>query len=160
MDARIHLRRVLEADLQGALTRNEFELYYQPQIDLISDSVSGFEALLRWNHPVRGVVSPLDFIPVAEETGMIGAIGEWVLRMACFEAENWPGGISVAVNLSPVQFKKGDLVSAVQAALAASGLRPDRLELEITESVFAAGHSRYSDGPASVAFDGSLCGSR
>jgi diguanylate cyclase (GGDEF)-like protein len=135
MDARIHLRRVLEADLQGALTRNEFELYYQPQIDLISDSVSGFEALLRWNHPVRGVVSPLDFIPVAEETGMIGAIGEWVLRMACFEAEDWPGGISVAVNLSPVQFKKGDLVSAVQAALAASGLRPDRLELEITESV-------------------------
>ncbi len=135
MDARIHLRRVLEADLQGALARNELELYYQPQIDLTSDSVSGFEALLRWNHPVRGLVSPLDFIPVAEETGMIGAIGEWVLRMACFEAENWPAGISVAVNLSPVQFKKGDLVSSVQAALAASGLRPDRLELEITELV-------------------------
>jgi diguanylate cyclase (GGDEF)-like protein len=136
MDARVHLRRVLEADLQGALTRNEFELYYQPQIDLTSDSVSGFEALLRWNHPVRGVVSPLDFIPVAEETGIIGAIGGWVLRMACFEAENWPDGISVAVNLSPIQFKKGDVVPAVQAALAASGLRPDRLELEITESVF------------------------
>ena len=135
MDARIHLRRVLEADLQGALARNEFELYYQPQVDLTSDSVSGFEALLRWNYPVRGLVSPLDFIPVAEETGLIGAIGEWALRAACFEAENWPAGISVAVNLSPVQFKKGDLVSGVQAALAASGLRPDRLELEITELV-------------------------
>jgi diguanylate cyclase (GGDEF)-like protein len=136
MDARIHLRRVLELDLQGALARNEFELYYQPQVDLTSNKVSGFEALLRWNHPARGLVSPLDFIPVAEETGMIGAIGEWVLRTACFEAENWPAEIGVAVNLSPVQFKKGDLVAAVQAALAASGLRPDRLELEITESVF------------------------
>jgi diguanylate cyclase (GGDEF)-like protein len=136
MDARIHMRRVLELELQGAIARNEFELYYQPQIDLTSNKVSGFEALLRWHHPVRGLVSPLDFIPVAEETGMIGAIGEWVLRTACFEAENWPAGISVAVNLSPVQFKKGDLVAAVQAALAASGLRPDRLELEITESVF------------------------
>src|ERR1700724_2182507 len=83
----------------------------------------------------RGLVSPLDFIPVAEETGMIVAIGEWVLRSACFEAENWPANISVAVNLSPIQFEKGDIVATVRAALAASGLRPDRLELEITESV-------------------------
>ena len=91
---------------------------------------------MRWHHPIRGFVSPIDFIPVAEETGMIVAIGEWVLQTACFEAENWPTDISVAVNLSPVQFKKGDLVKTVQAALAASGLRPERLELEITESVF------------------------
>jgi EAL domain-containing protein (putative c-di-GMP-specific phosphodiesterase class I) len=91
--------------------------------------------LLRWNHPVRGLVSPMEFIPVAEETGMIVAIGAWVLRMACFEAENWPVDIRIAVNLSPVQFRKGDLAATVQAALIASGLRPKRLELEITESV-------------------------
>jgi diguanylate cyclase (GGDEF)-like protein len=135
MDARIHLRRVLEQDLEGAVARNEFELYYQPLVSLTSNKIVGLEALLRWNHPVRGLVSPLDFIPVAEETGMIVAIGEWALRTACFEAENWPAGIIVAVNLSPVQFRHGDLVTTVQAALAASGLRPDRLELEITESV-------------------------
>jgi diguanylate cyclase (GGDEF)-like protein len=136
MDTRIHIRRLLELDLQGAITRNEFELYYQPLISLTTNRISGFEALLRWNHPVRGLVSPMDFIPVAEETGMIVAIGEWVLHTACFEAENWPTEITVAVNLSPIQFKKGDLVGTVQAALTASGLRPDRLELEITESVF------------------------
>jgi diguanylate cyclase (GGDEF)-like protein len=136
MDERIHLRRVLELDLQGAIARNEFELYYQPLVSLISNKVVGFEALLRWHHPVRGLVSPLDFIPVAEETGTIVAIGEWVLRTACFEAENWAPDITVAVNLSPAQFNKGDLVAVVQAALDASGLRADRLELEITESVF------------------------
>jgi diguanylate cyclase (GGDEF)-like protein len=136
MDARIHIRRTLESDLQGAIARNEFELHYQPLVSLTENRVVGFEALLRWHHPVRGLVSPLDFIPVAEETGMIVAIGEWVLRTACFEAENWPTDITVAVNLSPVQFKKGNLVATVQAALAESGLRPNRLELEITESVF------------------------
>ncbi|HEY0425566.1 MAG TPA: EAL domain-containing protein, partial [Rhodopila sp.] len=136
MDARIHARRVLELDLHGAMARNEFELYYQPQINLIHNKVSGFEALLRWHHPVRGLVSPFDFIPFAEETGLIVAIGDWVLHTACFEAENWPDDVHVAVNLSPVQFKKGDLVATVRAALAASGLRPDRLDLEITESVF------------------------
>jgi diguanylate cyclase (GGDEF)-like protein len=136
MDSRIHIRRLLELDLQVAISRKEFELYYQPLVSLITDKIIGFEALLRWHHPVRGLVSPMDFIPVAEETGMIVTIGEWVLHTACFEAENWPDDITVAVNLSPVQFKKGDLVGTVQAALAASGLRPDRLELEITESVF------------------------
>jgi diguanylate cyclase (GGDEF)-like protein len=136
MDTRIHIRRLLELDLQGAIIRNEFELYYQPLVSLTTNKISGFEALLRWHHPVRGLVSPMDFIPVAEETGMIVAIGEWVLHAACFEAENWSDDITIAVNLSPVQFKKGDLVGTVQAALAASGLRPNRLELEITESVF------------------------
>jgi diguanylate cyclase (GGDEF)-like protein len=136
MDARIHERRLLELELQGAVARNEFELYYQPQVSLIANKIIGFEALLRWRHPVRGLVSPIDFIPVAEETGTIVEIGEWVLRNACFEAENWPIDISVAVNLSPVQFKKHDLVTIVQAALDASGLNPDRLELEITESIF------------------------
>jgi diguanylate cyclase (GGDEF)-like protein len=136
MDARIHIRRMLELDLQSAITRNEFELYYQPLISLIPKKLIGFEALLRWHHPIRGLVSPLDFIPVAEETGLIISIGEWVLRTACFEAATWPDDLSVAVNLSPVQFKQGDIVATIQAALAASGLRPDRLELEITESVF------------------------
>jgi predicted signal transduction protein with EAL and GGDEF domain len=136
MDARIHKRRALEADLQNAIARNELELYYQPQISLKSNRVSGFEALLRWRHPVRGFVSPMDFIPVAEDTGLIVAIGEWALRTACFEAENWPSDIKVGVNLSPIQFTKGDLVATVQAALAASGLHPARLELEITESLF------------------------
>jgi diguanylate cyclase (GGDEF)-like protein len=136
MDARIHLRRVLEMDLQSAIARDEFELYYQPQVSLISNKIIGFEALLRWHHPSRGFVSPLEFIPLAEASGLIHSIGEWVLRTACYEAENWPEDIRVAVNLSPIQVKKAGLSETVQAALAASGLRPDRLELEITESVF------------------------
>ena len=136
MDARIHIRRMLELDLQNAITRNEFELYYQPVVSLTANKLIGFEALLRWHHPLQGLVSPLDFIPVAEETGMIVAIGEWVLRTACLEATSWPTDLSIAVNLSPVQFKHGDIIATLQAALAASGLRPDRLELEITESVF------------------------
>lgn len=135
MDVRIQLRRMLELDLRGAVIRNEFELYYQPIINLIAGSITGFEALLRWNHPVRGLISPLEFIPLAEETGMIMPIGEWVLRTACAEAKTWPAPISLAVNLSPVQFKTDSLVGIVKAALEASGLRPDRLELEITESV-------------------------
>jgi diguanylate cyclase (GGDEF)-like protein len=135
MDARIHSRRMLERDLQGAISRNEFELYYQPLVSLITDGLIGFEALLRWQHPVRGLVSPLDFIPVTEETGMITAIGAWALQRACLEAANWPAHITVAVNLSPVQFRSGNLVEMVQSALDTSGLRPDRLELEITESV-------------------------
>jgi diguanylate cyclase (GGDEF)-like protein len=135
MDARIHARRRLELDLRGAIARNEFELYYQPLIHLATVSVTGFEALLRWHHPVRGLVLPAEFIPLAEETGMIVAIGEWVLRTACAEATNWPVDISVSVNLSAVQFRQGDLIRAVETALAASGLRPDRLQLEIVELV-------------------------
>jgi diguanylate cyclase (GGDEF)-like protein len=135
MDARIQIRRTLETDLRSAILGDAFELHYQPLINLISGEVTGFEALLRWNRPGFGVMSPAEFIPVAEETGIIVEIGEWVLMSACFEAENWPVNISVAVNLSPVQFEKGDIVASVRAALAASGLRADRLELEITESV-------------------------
>jgi diguanylate cyclase (GGDEF)-like protein len=135
MDARIHMRRVLEQDIQGGITRGEFELYYQPQLNLNENRVAAFEALLRWHHPLRGLVSPMDFIPVAEETGMIVAIGEWALRTACQEARSWPDDINVAVNLSSVQFRQSGLVGTVQAALAGSGLQPHRLELEITESV-------------------------
>ena len=135
MDARIQARRTLERDLRDAILHDEFELFYQPLINLASGNIAGFEALLRWHHPIRGLVSPADFIPLAEETGMIIGIGAWVLRMACFEAISWPAEIGLAVNLSPVQFKKGDLIATVREALEVSGLQADRLELEITESV-------------------------
>jgi predicted signal transduction protein with EAL and GGDEF domain len=135
MDARAQARRVLELDLRAAIKTGEFELHYQPIVDVSTGQVIAFEALLRWSHPNRGMVAPLDFIPVAEETGLIGPIGEWVLRQACREALKWPDHIGVAVNLSPVQFKNRQLVQTVISALTASGLAPARLELEITESV-------------------------
>jgi diguanylate cyclase (GGDEF)-like protein len=135
MDAKMQARRQLELDLRRALLKSEFELYYQPLVNLQSNEVSGFEALLRWNHPTRGLVNPSDFIPVAEEIGLIVPLGEWVIRKACQEAAAWPNDIKVAVNLSPAQFKSKGLVLAVVSALSYSGLSPDRLELEITETV-------------------------
>jgi diguanylate cyclase (GGDEF)-like protein len=133
MDARIQARRSLEIDLRRALALREFELAYQPQVNAETGQVTGFEALIRWRHPERGMVSPADFIPLAEEIGLIGPIGEWVLRTACLEAAKWPQTISLAVNLSPVQFRASKLVGTVTSALAQSGLAADRLELEITE---------------------------
>jgi EAL domain-containing protein (putative c-di-GMP-specific phosphodiesterase class I) len=115
--------------------QDEFELHYQPVINLASGEVSGFEALLRWNHPSRGRISPDEFIPLAEEIGLIVPIGAWVLRQACAEAVKWPHHLNVAVNLSPVQFRSRRLVFDVVAALADSGLLPNRLELEITETL-------------------------
>jgi diguanylate cyclase (GGDEF)-like protein len=134
MDARMQARRTLELDLRKAIVHGEFEVYYQPLVNLKTEQISGFEALIRWNHPQRGIVSPLDFIPLAEETGLIVPIGEWVLRQACKEASKWPSNISIAVNLSPVQFKTPNLSQTVVDALAHSGLAADRLQLEITES--------------------------
>jgi diguanylate cyclase (GGDEF)-like protein len=135
MDARMQVRRRLEMDLRKAIANSEFELFYQPLVDMKTEYVTGFEALIRWRHPKRGLVPPLDFIPVAEETGLIVPIGDWVLRQACVEAATWPSGVKVAVNLSPIQFKSKGLLLSVVSALAASGLSPNRLELEITESV-------------------------
>ena len=135
MDAHVHELRLVELDLRNALPAEDFELHYQPVMDIRSGRLTGFEALLRWNHPVRGLVSPDAFIPIAEETGLIVPIGEWVLRQACLEAATWPNGIEIAVNISPVQFNGNLLLTAVQEALAASGLAPSRLILEITESV-------------------------
>ena len=135
MDEMMQSRRNLEIDLRRALRLGEFSLVYQPQFDLQSNKVTGFEALLRWQSPARGAVSPLDFIPVAEETGIITSIGEWVLRTACSEAARWPGTRAVAVNVSAVQFASPNLVSVILSALGESGLDPRRLELEITESV-------------------------
>jgi diguanylate cyclase (GGDEF)-like protein len=135
MDARAQGRRTLELELRKAITAGEFEVFYQPIVNLAENQIGAFEALLRWNHPTRGVVSPNEFIPLAEETGLIVEIGEWVIRQACAEAIRWPSDLLVAVNVSPVQFRTGNLVAVVISALAASGLRPNRLELEITESV-------------------------
>ncbi|WP_339034647.1 EAL domain-containing protein [Bradyrhizobium symbiodeficiens] len=135
MDARAQARRLLEMDLRAALQRDEFEAYYQPIRDVASGRVVAFEALLRWNHPQRGLIAPIDFIPLAEETGLILQLGEFVLRSACTDAATWPDDVDLAVNLSPVQFKNPNLIASVIAALAASGLDARRLELEITESV-------------------------
>jgi diguanylate cyclase (GGDEF)-like protein len=135
MDARMQARRKLEIDLRKAIANGEFELFYQPLVDMKTEYVTGFEALIRWHHPERGMIPPLDFIPIAEETGLIVPMGDWVLRQACAEAATWPSNVKIAVNLSPVQFKNKILLTSVISALAASGLSPNRLELEITESV-------------------------
>jgi diguanylate cyclase (GGDEF)-like protein/PAS domain S-box-containing protein len=134
MDKELRERRSLQQDLRSALFNDEFLLFYQPQA-LVTGEITGFEALLRWRHPVRGLVSPGLFVPLAEESGFIIPIGEWVLRNACMEAASWPHPLQIAVNLSPVQFRHGDLPSMVHAILIETGLRPDRLELEITEGV-------------------------
>ncbi len=136
MDAQIAERMALEHDLRDAVKRGEFALYYQPIVDLASDRVCGFEALMRWHHPMRGAVSPAEFIPLAEESGLIVRLGAWALNEACRQAASWPRHLRMAVNVSAVQFQKPHkLTQTVVAALASSGLAPDRLELEITESV-------------------------
>ena len=136
MDARAQARRTIEFDLRRALERRELELYFQPLYDLVKARITGFEALIRWHHPTRGMVSPAEFIPVAEETGLIVPMGEWIFNEACRNAASWPDGIRVAVNVSPVQFGHPDLEAHVLNALDTSGLDPQRLEVEITESIF------------------------
>lgn len=138
MDRQAQHRRALESDLRRAFASGEFELHFQPLIDIAQDRVTAFESLLRWRHPLKGMVSPAEFIPIAEDIGLIVSLGEWTLRKACAEAAKWPDGVRVAVNLSPVQFRSRGLVQAVMTALAHSGLAPQRLELEITESVLLA----------------------
>ncbi|MDG2521828.1 EAL domain-containing protein [Caulobacter segnis] len=138
MDEVLQNRRRLELDLREALELNQFELLYQPLYDLEHERVTGCEALLRWRHPERGLVSPADFIPLAEEIGLILPMGEWVLRQACAEASRWPESVSLAVNLSPIQFRDRRLLDTVKGALDGSGLSPQRLQLEITESVLLA----------------------
>ena len=135
MDVRMKARHSLEIDMRQALSEGSFEVHYQPIVDLQSNQVSGCEALLRWHHRQRGMVSPADFIPVAEDTGLINLLGEWVLMTACMEASKWPDDVKVAVNVSPVQFRSDTFPLKVIAALAASGLSASRLELEITEAV-------------------------
>ena len=130
----VESRRILELDLRKALANEEFELYFQPLVNLKSGKITTCEALLRWNHPVRGTVSPVDIIPVAEDMGLIVDLGRWILRKACMECMKWPEGVSVAVNFSPQQFHQRDVLSEVRYALEVSGLPANRLEIEITES--------------------------
>jgi diguanylate cyclase (GGDEF)-like protein len=135
MDARAQARRALEIDLRQALANKQFELHYQPQVDVDTGEVVALEALVRWRHPVRGLIAPSEFIPLAEETGLIIALGEWVLRRACLEARRWRDTVRVAVNVSPMQFRNHDLAQLVGRVLAETGLPPNRLEIEITESL-------------------------
>jgi len=139
LNERAQERRQLETDLRLAIERGEFELYYQPLFDLEQNRICSFEALIRWNHPMRGQISPADFIPVAEDTGLIVPIGAWVVREACAQAAHWPEHIRIAVNVSPVQFHRGTLNETILRALADAGLAPARLEVEITESIFLDG---------------------
>jgi predicted signal transduction protein with EAL and GGDEF domain len=136
MDKALRDRRRLERDLALALERGEFEIHYQPILNLRRQAFSGFEALLRWRHAEDGLISPARFIPVAEETGLIVPIGEWVLREAIAEAATWPRGLRVAINVSSVQFQRGNVVATIMNALGSGGLSPERVEIEITESVF------------------------
>jgi diguanylate cyclase (GGDEF)-like protein len=135
MDVIVQARRILERDMRTALAQDGFKLFYQPLVNLQTNKVTAFEALMRWEHPERGMVPPSEFIPVAEEMGLIVHLGEWALRRACADAVGWPSEICVSVNLSPLQFAKGNLVSTIVSSLASSGLPAKRLELEITESV-------------------------
>jgi diguanylate cyclase (GGDEF)-like protein len=135
MDLQMQTRRIMERDLRKALSAGEFEIYYQPVVNLASNEISGFEALIRWNHPEKGTVAPAAFIPLAEEIGFIVPIGEWVIRQACATAAQWPGDLHVAVNISAVQFRNPGLMQVIVGALAATGLHPTRLEIEITETV-------------------------
>ena len=135
MDARIRYRRSLELDLRTALDQGQIEVHYQPLVRLDTGEATGFEALLRWYHPERGMVPPGEFVPVAEETGMIRDLGAFVLRRACADAVAWPQPLTLAVNLSPLQFRSGNLLVVVEDALRRSGLAPERLELEITEAL-------------------------
>jgi EAL domain-containing protein (putative c-di-GMP-specific phosphodiesterase class I) len=139
LNERAQQRRQIETDLRLALERDEFELFYQPLFDLEHNRVCSFEALIRWRHPTRGLVSPAEFVPVAEDTGLIVPIGAWVIREASAQAARWPDHVRVAVNVSAVQFHRGSLNETILRALADSGLAPDRFEVEITESIFLEG---------------------
>ncbi len=141
LDAAARLRRQLELDLRAALASGQFRLNFQPIVDLKNDRIGCFEALLRWHHPTRGLVPPVEFIPVAEETGLIIAIGEWVMHEACRQAALWPDDVRIAVNVSPLQFRNSGFSAIIIQALARSGIAPGRLEVEITESVFLEGET-------------------
>ncbi|HML12656.1 MAG TPA: EAL domain-containing protein [Xanthobacteraceae bacterium] len=141
MDLELRERRALQHDLQSAIARNELTLHYQPQAR-VDGEIVGFEALARWQHPTRGAVAPGTFIPLAEESGLIVPMSEWILRAACREAASWPRNLQIAVNLSPVQFRHGDLAGLVHTVLLETGLSPDRLELEVTEGVLIDDFSR------------------
>ena len=135
MSAELEARNTLEGDLRYAIACCQFEVHYQPFFDVQTGRRRGLEALVRWRHPTRGLIPPDQFIPLAEETGLIVPLGEWIMRQACDDATSWPADTKVAVNLSPVQFKQAELFEIIESALQNSGLPPERLEIELTESV-------------------------
>ena len=139
MDARMQARRALEHDLRNALADDQFELYYQPVINVGHNQIEGVEALIRWHHPEKGMISPGEFIPLMEEIGLASPIGDWVIRQACSDATRWSRDIKVAVNVSAAQFQKPGLIGTVREALADTGLEARRLELEITETALLEG---------------------
>ena len=141
MDKRLRDRRALQQELRSAIERGELTMHYQPQAR-ISGEIIGFEALVRWQHPQRGMIQPGTFIPLAEESGLIISMGEWIMREACRQAASWPNRLQIAINLSPVQFLHGDLPGLVHTVLLETGLAPSRLELEITEGVLIGDFSR------------------
>ncbi len=142
MDSRLRVRRALEQDLRRAIAEGALELHYQPQLETTTGALAGFEALVRWRHPERGMIPPSEFIPLAEADGLILPLGAWVLRTACAAAADWPTTVRLGVNLSPVQFQEGDIVAVVAEVLEATGLPAHRLELEITETVLIADQQR------------------
>jgi predicted signal transduction protein with EAL and GGDEF domain len=141
MDKRLRERRALQQELQSAIERDQLTLHYQPQARL-DGNVFGFEALVRWRHPMRGIIPPGTFIPLAEDSGLINPMGEWIMREACRQAASWANPMQIAINLSPVQFRHGDLAGLVHSILLETGLAPSRLELEITEGVLIRDFSR------------------
>jgi diguanylate cyclase len=144
MDDTLRLRKVVEDDLRHAIARNELELHYQPQVTADGSRIIGVEALVRWRHPVHGLIPPIEFIGIAEERGLIIQLGEWVIRRACLDAKNWPD-VSIACNVSAIQFRQTDFVQSVSNALAETGFDPTRLELELTESIVVANADQAED---------------
>jgi predicted signal transduction protein with EAL and GGDEF domain len=144
-DASARERRALQLDLEAAIERDELFLVYQPFLDLRENRITGFEALLRWRHPVRGLISPIEFVALAEQSGLIHSIGDWVVRRACKTLSEWPGNIRVAVNVSAVQFQNANLLQTFVSALAEARVTPGRLEIEITESILL---SKYDSAPS------------
>ena len=145
MNVREEYRHWIEVEMRNALKRNEFHLYYQPQFDIINGTVRGFEALIRWKHPTRGYIPPLDFIKIAEDAGFINVLGRWALMQACRDALQFKNDVPIAVNISPIQFLNGDIVKIVTEALARSGLPPHRLELEVTESTLIEDRTKAAE---------------
>jgi EAL domain-containing protein (putative c-di-GMP-specific phosphodiesterase class I) len=154
MDRQAQKRRDMERDLRRAFANGEFELHYQPLVDIAANRISGFESLLRWRKSDKGMISPADFIPVAEDIGLIVQLGEWVLREACTEAMNWPKDVKVAVNLSPVQFRAPRFPATLRAIAEEEGVTPSQLELEITESLFIEHGSLCSSAVQELRRDG------
>jgi diguanylate cyclase (GGDEF)-like protein len=145
MSVREEYRHWIEVEMRNALKRNEFHLYYQPQYNILDGTVRGFEALIRWKHPTRGYIPPLDFIKIAEETGYINVLGRWAILQACRDALEFPNDVPIAVNISPMQFLNGDIIKIVEDALTKTGLPPHRLELEVTESTLIEDRARAAE---------------